>query len=75
LQDFPELSPPVHPANHELPLLQHAWKLNRLHSLSSLSLIGQKIDAQDWHALIGIGSRLTVRAADAAACWFGFSKL
>jgi hypothetical protein len=61
LQDVPELTPSVHAPQQRLPLLQHASKLTRLSSLSSLSLIGQQIDQQDWQALVGIGSRLTVR--------------
>jgi hypothetical protein len=63
LQDLPGLLPlGLSMPKHGLPLLHNGSKLSRLTQLSSLSLIRQQIDLQDWQALLGLGSRLTVGA-------------
>jgi hypothetical protein len=63
LQDVPELS--ATSTNRQPPqllLLGHASKLTRLTELSSLSIIQQRINRQDWEAIVTFGSQLTVRA-------------
>jgi hypothetical protein len=76
LQDVPKLSP-IYSSRRpaQLLLLNYASKLTRLTNLSSLSTIQQKLNQQDWEAIVKFGSRLTVRSRGVkglvALCEFG----